>query len=160
MGKNKYIETPEKMRELFCNYRKETKENPIYKAEQKRGSTILPKDLSNVSQETLNQSLNSIVQIPTPRPLTLEGFENYVADQEVCLSVDQYFSNQDGLYDEYMGICSRIRKVIRQDQIEGGMAGVYNPSITQRLNGLTDKKETTLKGSINVPNLPDIGDRK
>jgi hypothetical protein len=31
--------------------------------------------------------------------------------------------------------------MIRQDQIEGGMAGVYNPSITQRLNGLKENIE-------------------
>ena len=34
-----------------------------------------------------------------------------------------------------------LRKTIRQDQIEGGMAGVYNPSITQRLNSLVEKTE-------------------
>ena len=34
---------------------------------------------------------------------------------------------------------------IRQDQIEGGMSGIYNPSITQRLNGLTDKSEVMVK---------------
>jgi hypothetical protein len=45
------------------------------------------------------------------------------------------------LYDDYMTICSRIKEQIRQDQIEGGMVGQYNPSITQRLNNLTDKQE-------------------
>jgi hypothetical protein len=40
------------------------------------------------------------------------------------------------------------------------MVGIYNPSITQRLNGLVDKKETEIKGGLNIPNLPDIGNRK
>jgi hypothetical protein len=44
-------------------------------------------------------------------------------------------------YNEYQPICSRIKEQIRQDQIEGGMVGQYNPSITQRLNNLTDKQE-------------------
>ena len=38
-----------------------------------------------------------------------------------------------------------IREVIRRDQIEGGMVGQYNPSITQRLNGLKEQTESTIK---------------
>jgi hypothetical protein len=46
-------------------------------------------------------------------------------------------------YEEFSAVCSRIRKSIRQDQIEGGMTGIYNTSITQRLNNLTEKHEVT-----------------
>ena len=53
-----------------------------------------------------------------------------------------------------MGICTRIRAEIRQDQIDGGMAGIYNTSITQRLKGLVDKSDITTKGEkINVVSL-------
>ncbi len=45
-----------------------------------------------------------------------------------------------------MNICSRIKRAIRQDQIEGGMVGQFNPSITQRLNGLTEKTDVTTNG--------------
>jgi hypothetical protein len=31
--------------------------------------------------------------------------------------------------------------MIRNDQIDGGMVGQYNPSITQRLNGLVEKTD-------------------
>lgn len=85
------------------------------------------------------------------RPLTMEGFQNYLADQDVITDVSDYFENKDGRYSDFIRICSRIRRNIRQDQIEGGMAGIYNPSITQRLNGLVDKsqqdgsKEVTIK---------------
>jgi hypothetical protein len=72
----------------------------------------------------------------------MEGFENYVADLDIILSLDQYFSNQGGLYADYVGVCSRVRRNIRQNQIEGGMAGIYNPSITQRLNSLVERQET------------------
>ena len=34
-----------------------------------------------------------------------------------------------------------VYKDIRNNQIEGGMAGIYNPSITQRLNGLVERTE-------------------
>ena len=39
-----------------------------------------------------------------------------------------------------------IEDEIRTDQIEGGMVGQFNPSITQRLNGLTEKTDVTTNG--------------
>jgi hypothetical protein len=120
MAKRKYIETPEKMWELFEAYRKEIKDNPrfVYDYVGRDGTEV---------QKRLE------------RPLTIEGFKNYCYEVVGC--VHQYLVNQDGLYDDYMTICSRIKEQIRQDQIEGGMVGQYNPSITQRLNNLTDKQE-------------------
>jgi len=145
MGKNKYIESPEKMWEYFVAYKKEVKENPIYVSEQKRGNTILPKDLSSIDSETINQSLNPIIDLPKEKPLTFIGFQNWLDDNDIITDVTDYFENKDNRYDQYIRICSRIKRNIQQDQIEGGMAGIYNPSITQRLNGLVDKSETTVK---------------
>jgi hypothetical protein len=68
--------------------------------------------------------------------------------------VEQYFKNVDKRYEEFIPICSRIRKAIRQDQIEGGMVGQYNPSITQRLNGLTERIENTIV--TEQPLFPDV----
>lgn len=125
MGKNKYIETPERMLELFKEYTKQVKSNPRIKVE------YVGKDGERVNT-------------PLEVPLTMEGFENYVAEQDLNQELSHYFSNKDGRYGDYVAICSRIRKAIRQDQIEGGMVGQYNASITQRLNGLTDKQEHTI----------------
>lgn len=128
MGKNKYIETPEKMWELFESYKEDTKNNP-------RGEEVFGgKDF-----DRQNKRLE--------RPLTLSGFDCYVFALEgiESLGVLQYFKNQDKAYDDYLPICSRIKNIIRTDQIEGGMVGQYNASITQRLNNLTDKTEVTQK---------------
>jgi hypothetical protein len=78
----------------------------------------------------------------------MEGFDVFVMNYEGIESkgVEQYFSNREGAYSAYLGICSRIKKEIRNDQIEGGMIGQYNPSITQRLNGLTEKTDVTTGG--------------
>ena len=73
----------------------------------------------------------------------MEGFENFVANEGLNQDLGDYFSNNQDRYDQYATICTRIRKSIRQDQIEGGMAGIYNTSITQRLNNLTEKHEVT-----------------
>lgn len=74
-------------------------------------------------------------------PLTKSGFEVFCYDKYGC--VEQYFKNQDDHYNDFLLICSRISKEIREDQITGGMLGKYNPSITQRLNNL--KESTTVE---------------
>lgn len=123
MAKHKYIETPEKLWELFCAYSKHVKENP------RKKMVFVGKD-GNKDYELLE------------RPLTMEGFENYVANiDRMPMSLERYFANVDGLYEEYITICSRIRREIREDQISGGMVGQYNASITQRLNNLVEKTE-------------------
>lgn len=137
--KPKYIETPEKLYELFERYKNNLKPREIQKA--------------------TNKGVQSEFHKP---PLTFSGFEVFCYDNN--LTVHHYFDNPEGSYDEYRGICSRIKKEIRQDQIEGGMVGQYNSSITQRLNGLTEKQETTVKGDsikdIKVTIIPpkEIGD--
>ena len=79
-----------------------------------------------------------------PRPYTMEGFLNF-AENKIG-NVHQYFENRDLRYSTYVSICTRIKRVIRQNQIENGLAGLYNPSITQRLNGLTEKSDITTNG--------------
>ena len=71
----------------------------------------------------------------------------------IISDISHYFANLDKRYTEYVAICSRIRKAVRNDQIEGGMAGIYNPSITQRLNGLTEKTDNTHK--VELTKKPD-----
>ena len=125
-GNGKYIETPERMWELFLAYVKEVKSNPRKKV------VFVGKDGMQKDE-------------PLERPLTMEGFELYVADLQVITDLSDYFENKQGRYDAYVPICTRIRKAIRRDQIEGGMVGQYNASITQRLNGLAEKTHNEVK---------------
>jgi hypothetical protein len=81
----------------------------------------------------------------------MEGFRNYARATVGC--VHDYFANTNDNYNEYSNICRAIMEEVRQDQIEGGMVGQYNASITQRLNGLVDKQENTIKGEPRIFNL-------
>lgn len=92
-------------------------------------------------------------------PLTFEGFKRYCWDIEIGC-IEQYFKNQDSLYTEFIPICSRVKNSIRENQLTGGLLSLFNPSITQRLNDLSDKKEIDVSGSLNIPKIPDIGNRK
>jgi len=119
-GHPRNFETPQDLWAEFCAYAEHTKKNPRYKTQ-------------FVGRE------GDMVKEPLERPLTIEGFKNWCYDNIGV--VEQYLTNQDGLYKEYIGISTRIRESIRQDQIEGGMVGQYNHSITARLNGLVDKTD-------------------
>jgi hypothetical protein len=125
----KYIETPEKLWDYFVDYKDDVKSNPIKKM------VFVGKDGVKDYEER-------------ERPLTIDGFECWLADKGIIGDLSHYFANTDNKYSDYLTICSRIKKNVRNDQIEGGMANIYNPSITQRLNGLTEKQETNTTVSI------------
>ncbi len=139
MAKHKYIKTPDKMWELFEAYKKQVKDNPRFKIE------YVGKD-------------GDRVKTPLETPLTMAGFENYVANEGLNQELSHYFSNKDDAYKDYLAVCSRVRREIRQDQIEGGMTGQYNASITQRLNNLKEQTESTSTNSINFLNIDPLSD--
>jgi hypothetical protein len=124
MPKPKLIETPEKLYAYFEEYKEYIKTNPrtIDKALQS----------GKIAKETLRV------------PYTMDGFEVFCYQKG--FTVEHYFRNSNDSYGEYCTICLIIKKEIRQDQIEGGMVGQYNPSITQRLNNLTEKTDITTDG--------------
>ena len=120
----KYIPTPEKMWELFCAYRDKVKNTP------RKKMVFVGRDGSR-DFELLE------------RPLTYDGFQAFGYENK--LTIHHYFDNPDNAYDDYREVCTRIKKIIRDDQITGGMVGQYNASITQRLNGLVEKTQTDVK---------------
>lgn len=135
MAKHKYIETPDKLLEMWKQYKDHVKSNP-------RFTYQLDK-------------LGNPVAIPLECPLTQEGFETYCYNfYDVCIG--QYFDNPDNRYSDYIAICSRIKTERKSDQITGGMVGQYNASITQRLNNLSEsiKNDHTTQGEkINIVSL-------
>ena len=123
MANIKYIKNPEDIYTMFEQYIKDLKANPI------KVHDFVGKD--GMSVHRLKE-----------RPVTMEGFRSFGHKQGVTLK--HYFDNTDKAYEEFCTICSRVKDEIRREQIEGGMVGIYNPSITQRLNSLVDKTEIKL----------------
>ena len=118
----KNIETPEILWDHFVAYTKWTKKNPI----------------------KVQDWVGGMAKKVTRRkevPLTLEGFSIYCHTNNITSNIHDYFTNKNEKYSDYSSTCSRIKEFIRYDQINGGMAGIYNPSITQRLNNLVEKTE-------------------
>jgi hypothetical protein len=129
----KLIETPEKLMQMFEEYKTYVANNPRTKW-------------------VLSQKTAEMVAEPLRVPLTIEGFEVWAFKD--YSDVHHYFDNTDGRYSDYRTVCTHIKKEIRRDQIEGGMVGQYNPSITQRLNALKEQTDVTSQndkiGSITV----------
>ncbi len=122
MGKHKYIETPEKLLELFFAYIKDAKNKPYLKHD------FVGKDGNSVYKEL-------------ERPLTWVGFECYLYEKEIIGDLSSYEQNRDDAYKDYLPIISHIKRFIEKDQFEGATAGVFNPNIIARKLGLADKQE-------------------
>jgi hypothetical protein len=94
------------------------------------------------------------VEEPTKVPMTLEGFKRYCRKNHG--DVTEYFLNRDNYYNDFTIICSHIKEEIRENQILGGLLGFFNPSITQRLNGLVEKQEMAIKEQPLFPDEPTV----
>lgn len=123
MGKHKYIETPEKLWELFESYVLHEKQNPMYKTEYvgKDGRTELT---------------------PLETPITFEGFECYLMDKGIIGDLGHYSQNLDGRYKEYVPIITRIRKNCFVHNFRGASVGLFNANIIAKKLGLSEKVET------------------
>lgn len=131
VGRPKNIETPELMEQYFENYKNEVKSKPF------KVQDYVGKD-------------GDMVYRDKEKPLTLEGFEIWCYENGIISDLSHYFMNYEKRYTEFVAICSHIRKKVRIDQIAGGMAGIYNPSITQRLNGLVEKQSNENTGDMTI----------
>jgi len=120
MRSKKYIETPEQMEAHFEAYKIATKSRPILVHD------FVGKDGNEVYRKR-------------ERPLTMLGFYTYLAKNKIISDASDYFENDGDRYDEFKIVCQCIKNEITSDQIEGGMANIYNHTITARLNNLTEK---------------------
>lgn len=137
MAKKKYIESPETLWQLFQEYRKEVKESP-YLIHDVRG-----KDLEDV-------------HIHTEQPLIMEGFETFLSDKGILQDLKDYASNKDERYSDYAPIITRIRTTIKADQLKLGLLNIINPNLTARINGISEKREDTIK--VEQPLFPDVSE--
>lgn len=119
--KDKYM-TPELLMELFEGYKKEVKSTPF----------IIIDWVGASAKE---------VKRKKEKPLIKEGFENYVRRNSRLKNFGDYFANSDNSYTDFIPVLEDIKREIREDQISGGMAQIYNSSITARLNNLVEQTE-------------------
>lgn len=138
MAKNKYIETPERMWELFEAYVKHEANNPLYKRE------YVGKD--GDEKDT-----------PLQVPITFEGFECYLQDEGIIDShLGHYANEKEEAYKDYLPIITRIRQNCFVQNFKGASVGLFNPNLIARKIGLTEKTETKL--TMEQPLYPDVSE--
>lgn len=122
MAKHKYIETPEKLWELFSEFVEHEKSNPMFKVEY-------------VGKE--GDRVNTPLQVP----ITFEAFECWLADKGIINDLGHYSSNEGGAYTDYLPIITRIKNNCFAQNFKGASVGLFNANIIARKLGLADKKE-------------------
>jgi hypothetical protein len=132
---HKYIESPEKLWELFLNYVLFETLNPMYKVE------YVGKD-------------GRIERTPLETPITFEGFECYLADNNVINDLGDYAKNDNGRYTDYAPIITRIQKNCFVHNFKGASVGLFNPNIIAKKLGLVEKTQTDLK--VEQKLFPDV----
>lgn len=124
--------TPEELEAYFEQYKEWVANNPI-----------LVQDYVGKDGTEVDRKKN--------RPLTFDGFEIWLRKNSKIKCCQHILDNVKSAYNDFIDVARYIKSSVKADQIEGGMAGIYNPNITARLNGLTEKiqedgsKEVTIK---------------
>lgn len=130
-GAPKKIKSPEMFWALYQEYKYWVEDNPILVHD------FVGKDGKSAHREK-------------KRPLTIEGFENYLEDNYGIGTIQQYLENREGRYQEFVSTISRVRREIRQDQIEGSMVGIYNPNLTARIQGIADNVNNNTNTNVKL----------
>ena len=135
MPKHKYIETPEKLWDLFEQYVIHEKDNPMFKVE------YVGKD-------------GRIEKTPLETPITFEGFECYLEDKGIINDLGDYSKNDDGRYTAYAPIITRIQKNCFVHNYKGAAVGLFNANLIAKKLGLIDKQQHEIK--YEQPLFPDV----
>lgn len=121
-GVPKAIDSPEQLFGFFIEYTEDVDANPWVKVD------FRGKDADRV-------------EIPTQKPYTWFGFENYLYGKGIIKSLDDYKSNKEQRYSDFADIITRIDRIIYDQKITGATVGAFNANIIARELGLADKKE-------------------
>lgn len=138
--KSKYIETPEKLLELFRDYVRHEAENPMYKVD------YVGKD-------------GRLEKTALATPITFEGFECYLFDNEIINDLGDYAKNKDGRYTEYAPIIAYIRNHCFVHNFKGAAVKLFDPNLIARKLGIKDGQDVTTGGDkLNQPITVNIVD--
>jgi hypothetical protein len=134
MAKNKYIQSPEQLKEYFDQYVIKEFKSPMHKVE------YVGKD-------------GEMVNTPLMVPITFEGFELYLCELGIISDLGDYSSNKDGRYAEYATIITHIRKHCFVQNYKGAAVGLFNANLVAKKLGLIATTENTHK--IELTKKPD-----
>lgn len=128
MAKTKYIKTPEQLWELFEKYQQSLQILKIPQSHVKLG----------------------VVYLEVKEPMTFEGFECWLADNDIIQDLGHYSANTDSSYEAYRTIITRIRKNIYSHNFNRAAVGLYKENLIARQLGMADKVQESGDKQITV----------
>ena len=134
MPKHKYIESPERLWELFEEYKLHEQNNPMSKVEY-------------VGKDGLK------VLTPLETPITFKAFECYLSDNGYIHGLEDYRTNKDGRYSEYANIFTRIDANCFNHNFKGAAVGLFKENLIARKLGLKDQTDLTVKAEPRIFNV-------
>lgn len=126
-GREKYIETPEKLMEYFERYRDWRKEN---------GRVV----------SYYSKAMGEYVDKTVEAPVTFKGFEIWLRKNGIIDNLGDYEANRNGSYSEYSSILRAIKDEIYDDKYTGAVCGLFKENIIARDLGLMERVDQTTKG--------------
>lgn len=126
----KYIETPEKLWQLFEQYKESTLKEKIN----------LP--ISHVKL--------GVIYLDFYPPLTEQDFERWLASEGILSQTKDYFTNRDERYSEFVPIVSRIKNEIFSHNFKYASIGAFKENLIARQLGLSDKAESKIEHTGNI----------
>jgi hypothetical protein len=134
-GRDKAISTPDVLWEYACDYFQRCDDTPWVKTDYK-GKFV------------------EKVAIPTQRPYTWGGLDDFLNEKGVLVKLEDYKANKPHKdtgkrpYDDYSDVIARIGNIIRTQKLEGAMVGAFDARIVSAELSLTQKVEVSTPKQI------------
>lgn len=149
-GRDRIFETADIMWEAACEYFQWCEDNPLIE------SVVQKRKISR------DEEIVELVKNPKKMAFTLEGLCLFLRCNKTYFNdfYDSLKERNDAESKDFSDVITRIRETIYNQKFTGAASGFFNANIIARDLGLSDRKELDLKGSLNVPQIPDIATRK
>ena len=139
--KKKYIETPKRLWDLFCEFVEHERNNPMMKRE------YVGKD---------GDPVDTALQVP----ITFEAFECWLADIGIISNLGDYAKNKDNRYESYAPIITRIRNNCFAQNFKGAAVGLFNANIIAKKLGLAEKIDQNINQNVQILSFNPLVDGK
>lgn len=128
-GRDKLFATPDLLWDAACEYFEWCDSHPWVVTKNKSRGRVKEKEES-----------------PTQCPYSITGLMGHLD-----VSKSFWIEFKKAANEDFLWVITRIENIIETQQLEGAIVGVFNSNIVARINGLVDKKENTVKGSVFTP---------
>lgn len=127
-GRAKYLNSPEQLWKLACEYFEYVDSTPVNTKEVLRGG----------------ERAGDIVESTVDRPYTWYGLADFLWAKGVISILKDYRTNREGRYDEYVPVITRVSEIIREQKYSGAAVGTFKEGlIIKDLQGELEREKVS-----------------